>query len=374
MFYKNQTEEERRKYESLLKISGSLSRLFSDSKTPYLYYRLAEKVFCQAFGAEDLSRGDVSFDAKKEELGIGLKTFSVGNNNTFQKVAEFNAERPNYSSLQPLELVKYVSTLRNNRIRFTKNAYDLKQSTYHCVLRSEEGFGIFEEEMKEINTNNISLLEEKPTSLIFSDGNFDYSFSLSKSTLLKRFSTDSIEHFFEVEILKDPLAELEVLLTKEEVIFGHPNVFMGTVYLPLYSTRDGEVPEKSGLNQWNAAGRKRNHNEVYIPIPAEVHQNYETFFPSQDEEFKVILPNGKQLVAKVCQENRKALMSNPNKDLGEWILRHVFELKEGELLTKEKMVQVGVDSVRVDKISESSFQINFAKLGSYEEFRSTFSR
>ena len=29
------------------------------------------------------------------------------------------------------------------------------------------------------------------------------------------------------------------------------------------------------------------------------------------------------MIGKVCQENDKALMSNPNRDLGKWILRTV---------------------------------------------------
>ena len=40
-----------------------------------------------------------------------------------------------------------------------------------------------------------------------------------------------------------------------------------TIYLLLYG-RDHTVFEKSGLNQWNAKGRVRNLNEVYIPVPA----------------------------------------------------------------------------------------------------------
>ena len=75
MFFDSQPEASRKNYERFLKITGSLSNLFSDSRVPYLYYRVAEKIFCKAFSAEDLSRSDVSADAKKESLGIGLKTF-----------------------------------------------------------------------------------------------------------------------------------------------------------------------------------------------------------------------------------------------------------------------------------------------------------
>ena len=72
--------------------------------------------------------------------------------------------------------------------------------------------------------------------------------------------------------------------------------------------------------------------------------------------------------AKLCQENSKALMSNPNKALGKWILRDLYKLKEGELVTDEIFKLYGIDSIRIDKISDLSYEINFASIGSYEKF------
>ena len=85
MFFKTRTAKEIETYQSYLQTIGSLSRLFSDTTNPFLYYRVAEKIFCASFGAEDLSRSDLSVDAKIDELGIGLKTFTMGNGKTFQK-------------------------------------------------------------------------------------------------------------------------------------------------------------------------------------------------------------------------------------------------------------------------------------------------
>ncbi|MCK5847719.1 MAG: hypothetical protein KAH01_00810 [Caldisericia bacterium] len=68
MFHCKQTTESQEKYERYLKYIALLSNLFSSSKTPYLYYRCAENIFCEAFDAENLSRSDVSVDAKKMEL------------------------------------------------------------------------------------------------------------------------------------------------------------------------------------------------------------------------------------------------------------------------------------------------------------------
>jgi hypothetical protein len=47
------------------------------------------------------------------------------------------------------------------------------------------------------------------------------------------------------------------------------------------------------------------------------------------------------------------------------------KLNIGELVTCEKLQLLGVDSVRIDKINDSKFEINFSKNGSYEEFVTT---
>jgi len=61
-------------------------------------------------------------------------------------------------------------------------------------------------------------------------------------------------------------------------------------------------------------------------------------------------------------------MLNPNRALGKWILRDLFNLKEGELVTNKIFELYGIDSVRIDKINDMEFEINFATLGSYEKF------
>jgi hypothetical protein len=138
--------------------------------------------------------------------------------------------------------------------------------------------------------------------------------------------------------------------------------------LPLYSIRLGEVAEKSGINQWNAGGRKRDFGEVYIPIPKEIHNKFPNFFPERDVEFKLEIPTGQIFKASVCQDNSKALMTNPNNALSDWLLRKVFDLKEGELATIEKMNELGFDSVMIEKIGNNIYKIDKAKSDSYSDF------
>ena len=143
-----------------------------------------------------------------------------------------------------------------------------------------------------------------------------------------------------------------------------------TVILPLYSEKGKKhVPEKSGLNQWNASGRARDYDEVYIPIPKFIYKIYPDFFPGRDKPFQLKLPGGRILEAKVCQDGGKALMSNPNKDLGQWLLRDVMHLQPGELLTYSKLEHIGIDSVEITKINENLYEINFKRFGSFEDFK-----
>jgi len=370
MFYLNQSVENKANYEDYLKTVGSLSNLFSESNVPYLYYRLAEKVFCKAFEADDLSRSDVAIDAKKGNLGIGLKTFLLGNTKSFQKVAEFNKDRHLYDSLSSIKKVIKISELRNERIGFAERSHGLQSSIYHCVVRKEGKFVLYEEKMDYINIPKIRIIKETKSSIHFTDSQNQYSFSLSKSTLLKKFTVKDISYEFNVDIFKDPLEEIQKLVKKAKL--NKPqNLYKDTVFLPLYG-KDKEVFESSGLNQWNAKGRKRHINETYIPVPAIVHKLKPGFFPARDTTFNLKLTDGTLLKAKICQQGGKALMSDPNKDLGEWILRKVLALKDGELLTYKKLEKIGIGAIRIDKISSTTYEINFSGIDSYEEWLESF--
>lgn len=370
MFISNQNTKELERYVNLLSSIGSLSNLFSESGIPYLYYRVAENAFCRAFEVDNYSRSDTSADAGKNGLGIGLKTFLNGNGRTYQKVAEFNKQREEYALLlnNPDELVRRVSQLRNTRIDFAKETHDLKSLIYHCVAREEGNFVLFEESMDYVQIEKIKKIESKKNSISFQDGINEYTFNLSKSTLLKRFITQR-QYEFPVEILEDPFELIENLWVNQKA--GQPFEFASkkkSIILPLYSQRTKEVQPKSGLNQWNAGGRKRHPDEVYIPIPSWIHTEFKDFFPPRDKPFNLILPSKKTISGKLCQDNSKALMSNPNQDLGRWLLRKLLKLKEWELLTYKKLEEVGVDSVEITKIDNENFEINFKKLGAFEEF------
>jgi len=164
MFYNSALTNDMQKlqYKKFLTIVGSLSNLFSESKIPFLHYRIVEKIFCKVFEADDLSRSDVSVDAKKGVLGIGLKTFIAGNNKTFQKITEFgSSDKTLYENLPLNQKIKKIAQIRNERIAFTQRVHIIDKSIYHCVIRDKNQFSIFEESMNFIDIENIKSIKEK---------------------------------------------------------------------------------------------------------------------------------------------------------------------------------------------------------------------
>lgn len=390
MFYDKQPEFNKEQYKKMLMAMGKMSNLFSESDCPYLSYRAHENIFCKYLIAENLARHDSSADAKKDDIGIGLKTW-VGSDD--QKIAEFGKRKKFYTDLQGIDLVRKIAEYRNERIRVTKKMNNIHQMVYHVVKRIPGAMQILECSFDYIDLANVQIIRNKGNSnnTYFTDGKHVYHFSVSKNTLYMIFSDMELLDEFKVEIIADPyqaLLHMAVVTQESNVIKyydDNPDVefvrHIGSckrqICLPLYSVAKGEkiVPKKSGLNQWNAAGRKRDEDEIYIPYLSEERKKDPDFFPPRDTSFSLHLPDGTVISAKVCQEADKnnpligkAIMSNPNKILGKWLLRDVFDLDPGTIVTYDMLEKFGVDCVIFIKNKDLDYSVEFAEIGTYERF------
>ena len=375
------------KYLKLLSAVSKLSGLFSESSIPFINYRVAENIFCKSFEAGNLSRSDTAFDANYNSVGVGLKTFTCSNNNSTEKVAEFNSLSRVLSAFKGKELALKLGEFRNERIDLANRLYNIESSLYHIVARKEKELLLYETDYELIDINNIHAVKENSASLQFEDGKNFYTFNYSKSTLFRKFIIPQNAYRLPIEIIEDPysllleLFEDKILNTTELKL----NKEIDYVILPLYSTKNKkfkEVQERAGLNQWNARGRKRDSGEVYIPVPTFVHNKYNDFFPAKDGEhnkFNLIIPTGEVFSASMCQTSMvaingkkinkgKGLMTNPNNALSDWLLRKVLQLKEYEPATIEKLDKLGFDSVIVTKIDSLNYKIDIMKTNSYYEF------
>jgi hypothetical protein len=318
-----------------------------------------------------------------------------------------------FNHLTQEQIAIKVAQIRNDRIKADVSEYDIEiaNSYYHCLLRVPGGAIIHQEPYSYIDIANIHPIDPtkfKPISKfpsgvgspIFSDGKNIYSYSISKNVLYKRFdaSTGINSEIISLSIYDDVFKKVlqwfkqsnknfiaprsvksaqKIILPKKAYLIPGKDY----VILPLYSTRNlknKKVGEKSGINQWNAAGRKRKFGEAYIPVPALIHEKFPNFFPKSETVFNLKLPNGKNEIAKICQEGGKALMTNPNDVLCTWLYKVIDpKASESELqkrlhnkipFTYQDLERIGKDSVRVKKIDSNNYAIEFTPIDSYDLF------
>ncbi|WP_461202540.1 hypothetical protein [Enterococcus sp. N342-3-1-2] len=113
-------------------------------------------------------------------------------------------------------------------------------------------------------------------------------------------------------------------------------------------------------------------SEMYIPIPdaKNFHMSYPDFFgenigtfqnnssklalPKDKREFILeFLPSKDRVVAYINQDNGKSIQSvNEQGILGEWILRGIFQLREYEPLTGERLNELGINGIRLIKYAD----------------------
>ena len=406
-------------YVELLQAVASLSRLFSDNKSPYIDPNFVERLFVHTSKGNDLSKKYNSFDAHipSKKIGVGIKTFGVTNINSIkkEKVAELTkvAGKGYFNHLSQEQIAIKAAEIRNDRIKTDVCEYDIDidHSYYHCLLRVPGGAIIHHEPYSYVDIKNIvpvdptkyKRLSKFPNGVgspTFSDGKNIYSYNISKNVLYKRFdaSTGLNSKFIPLSIHDDIFEKVlmwfkqsdgEIIIPTDEKLakkiilpIKQPlKPGKDYVVLPLYSTRNKKlktVPPKSGINQWNAGGRERKFGEAYIPVPAVIHVKYPNFFPNQDTIFNLTLPNGKTEKAKICQDGGKALMTNPNNVLCDWLYRVIDprasqielqkRLKNKIPFTYQDLERIGKDSVKVKKLAHNSFTVEFAEIDSYELF------
>jgi len=213
--------KENEPYFDALKLLASLSKLFSDSGIPYLDYRLAENVFCRFFSAFNEARSCTAYDARINNLGIGIKTFILKNNCSNEKVAEFNKLKPELDLLNGIDLARKLGEFRNARIQFADSLYGTSHRIYHIVGRCRGLLRIFNSAYESIDLDRISVIRSDKRSLSFHDTRGEYVFNRSKSVLIKKFSADINDCVdIPVSLIDDPLDLLLKLFRKGNTVFA----------------------------------------------------------------------------------------------------------------------------------------------------------
>jgi len=410
------SKEQRNEYIKFLQVYGALTNLFRQKKgdlIPYLDSKFQETVFAKTFQGLNVDIGNTPHDVLsifgEKRIGIGLKTF-MNSKPSFQKVMQLKSYQQEINGFKnDIEaLALKISEIKNEKMISDYNRLGLLENNniYHYVTRDKGRFTINECAYPLIDTSNLKDFKETTKSFTWSDGNKDYKYTFGDSQIWQKFDSEkynsTVLNQFDVDIIEDPFEFL--LKAYLEIIESTKVVESETIeiYLPLYSYRNQEVKEKSGLNAWNGApkvkgsNKPRPLNEVYIPIPIEFHRKHSDFFCNdiltiikarkgdnkQEVRFHLQLPNGKKIPALLTGDNLKNFQSGSNTEkdengkrygqdaLGQWLLIEVLGLKERRKVTKDWLESKGTDSIKLwrDKNDFKTIYIDFAPIGSFESF------
>lgn len=395
------SDEQRQEYIEYLKMYGALSALFNQkaSKTgaPYLDSKYQETIYAKSFNSEEVDIGNTPHDIKSvisgENIGIGIKTW-LNSGPSYQKVMQVKSFKDEIEQFKHIgkeeELAFTISKIKNKKLTTDYGRLGLTRDSniYHFVTRDKGKIVLHETSYPMVDTNNLSSFKLNDKSFSFSDGIKKYKYTFGDSQIWMYFGTEVEDTFnlktIEVDIMQDPFKFLENSFKNIRNMKG-PAV-SDTVYLPLYSEREGSVQAKAGLNASHAASKNKGSNtprpsyEAYIPIPKSFHKKYPKWFSDEIDtrhyqgeaiELSLHMPNGKVYPARVTQSEYKGLQTNPQSILGEWLIHDVMGFNHNHVVTMNDLRNVGYDSVKLwheDPDDKTNLWIDFATTNSYEEF------
>ena len=130
-----------------------------------------------------------------------------------------------------------------------------------------------------------------------------------------------------------------------------------TVELSLLTSRNGKIPERSGIN-WGQRG-DRNRNQAYIAIPSKIYRDRPDFFPPTGEQFTVLTDDGDSFIFVRAQANGKALHTTQDNSLLGKYLRARLGVDSGKYVTRDHLTEYGRSTITFTKIDNETFIMDF---------------
>ncbi|MFA6172810.1 MAG: restriction endonuclease PLD domain-containing protein [Kiritimatiellales bacterium] len=122
--------------------------------------------------------------------------------------------------------------------------------------------------------------------------------------------------------------------------------------------KNGNLPPRSGLNWGQRPEVRREPNQAYIRLPAEVYRS--GFFPGIGIQFTVLTDDGKILICSRAQQNGKAIHTPHNNSLIGEYFRNRLEVPSGALVTSGHLRNYGRSDVTFLKIDDETYYLDFS--------------
>ena len=120
-------------------------------------------------------------------------------------------------------------------------------------------------------------------------------------------------------------------------------------------TKDGETPNRSGINWGQRPGREK--DQACINISADIRRS--EFFPDRGERFTVLTDDHTSFIMVRAQDGGKGLHTTENNSILGKYLRQRMQLPMGTYVTKKHLVDYGRTTVTFTKIDDETYHMDF---------------
>jgi len=122
--------------------------------------------------------------------------------------------------------------------------------------------------------------------------------------------------------------------------------------------RNGDLPQRSGLNWGQRPEEHREPNQAYIRLTADIYNT--DFFPPVKVHFTLLTDDSKVLICTRAQQNGKAIHTPHNNSLIGEYFRNRLGVSNGAPVHKQDLVRYGRTDVTFYKIDDETYFMDFA--------------
>jgi len=140
--------------------------------------------------------------------------------------------------------------------------------------------------------------------------------------------------------------------TTPDHVIGLPKVTVSLL------ARNGNLPQRSGLNWGQRPEQNREPNQAYIKLPSTIYHT--DFFPENTIQFTVLTDDGKTIICTRAQQNGKAIHTPHNNSLIGEYFRNRLGLASGDLVKESDLATYGRSDITFYKIDDETYYMDFS--------------
>jgi len=146
-------------------------------------------------------------------------------------------------------------------------------------------------------------------------------------------------------------------ITEAEIGIDQPVQELDNVTVS-FLDRNGELPQRSGLNWGQRPEYRRNPNQAYIRLTADIYRT--NFFPPVSVQFTLLTDDDKTLICTRAQDNGKAIHTPQNNSLLGEYFRNRLGVPNGAPVLLEHLTNYGRSDVTFFKVDSETYYLDFS--------------